>query len=213
MPDRSESRQSYHHGNLVEALIAATVAIIEEEGLERVSVREAAKRIGVSPGAPFRHFPSKTALMTAVAEQAMHRLTQAVKEALARAPADDPMAALEAIGVGYLRWALDNPTHFEVISSRTLVDFAGSKALVEENAAIRDIMVELLERARDEGQLPTGIDFDHMMLTSRALVYGLARMAVDGHFPEWHQNEPPSEAVRRSLALFFDLATRRSPAR
>lgn len=212
MPDRPDPRQSYHHGNLVDALIAATIAIIEEEGLERVSVREAAKRAGVSPGAPFRHFPSKTALMTAVAEQAMHRLTQAVKEALAQAPADDPMAALEAIGVGYLRWALDNPHHFEVISSRTLIDFARSKALVEENAAIREIMVELLERARDKGQLPTDVDFDHMMLTSRALVYGLARMAVDGHFPEWHPNEPPSEAVRRSLALFFDLATRRPPA-
>lgn len=211
MPDRPESiRQSYHHGNLVAALIAATVAIIEEEGLERVSVREAAKRAGVSPGAPFRHFPSKTALMTAVAEQAMHRLTQAVKEALAQAPADDPMAAVEAIGFGYLRWALANPTHFEVISSRTLIDFAGSKSLVEENAAIRDIMIALLERARDEGQLTTGIDFDHMMLTARALVYGLARMAVDGHFPEWHPDEPPPEAVRRSLALFIDLATRRS---
>jgi AcrR family transcriptional regulator len=53
---------------LVEALIAATVDLIEERGVEQLSVREAAKRAGVSPGAPFRHFRSKTTLLTAVAE-------------------------------------------------------------------------------------------------------------------------------------------------
>ena len=203
-------RRGYHHGNLVEALIAATLEIIEEQGVERVSVREAAKRAGVSPGAPFRHFPSRVALMTAVAEQAMRRLTEAVADTLAQAGSDDPIAAFEAIGLGYLRWAIENPTHFQIISSRTLIDFHGSESLRRENSAIRDIMIGLLARARDEGKLAADVDFDHLVLTGRALVYGLARMAIDGHFPEWHPSEPPSEAVRQSLRLFVDLALRRS---
>ena len=74
MPKSTTPRPtSYHHGNLRKALIDAAVQLVEEGGPEKVSVREVAKRAGVSPGAPFRHFSNKTALMTAVAEQAMSR--------------------------------------------------------------------------------------------------------------------------------------------
>ena len=62
---------TYHHGNLRQVLIDATLALIEEGGPEAVTVREAARRAGVSPGAPFRHFPTRTSLMTAVAEANM----------------------------------------------------------------------------------------------------------------------------------------------
>ena len=91
---KAKISKPYHHGNLVEALIAVTVEIIEERGVEHVSVREAAKRAGVSPGAPFQHFRSKTALLTAVAEQAMGRLTQAVAAAQSNIDADKPIAVL-----------------------------------------------------------------------------------------------------------------------
>lgn len=199
----------YHHGNLVEALVEATIKIVEERGVEHVSVREAAKRAGVSPAAPFRHFRSKTALMTAVAEQAMARLTDAIAQARASAEGGDPLAAFEAIGHGYLRWALANPTHFQVISSRTLVDFHSSDALRAQNDAIRDQMVDLLAEAREQGQLMHDVDFDHLVLSARALVYGLARMAIDGHFPEWHVSEPPAEAMHRALHLFINQIGKR----
>ncbi|CAN7579598.1 TetR/AcrR family transcriptional regulator [Phyllobacterium sp. LjRoot231] len=199
----SHEPKRYHHGNLVEALVSATVAIIEERGIEHVSVREAAKRAGVSPGAPFRHFRTKTALMTAVAEQAMTRLKEAVAEAVAETAEQDPLAAFEAIGRGYLRWALSNTTHFEIISSRSLIDFDGSESLRRDNEQIRTLMIDLLAQARDRGQLRQGLDFDHLVLGARALVYGLARMAVDGHFPEWHGSEPPKNAVQHALSTFI----------
>ncbi len=127
----------YHHGSLAEALISATVQIIEERGVEHVSVREAAKRAGVSTGAPFRHFRSKTALLTAVAEQAMDRLTDAVAKAQSEVRGKDHVVAFEAIGQGYLEWAIANPTHFQIISSRTLIDFDGSDSLRDQNEAVR----------------------------------------------------------------------------
>jgi AcrR family transcriptional regulator len=192
-------KRPYHHGNLVETLVAVTIEIIEERGVEHVSVREAAKRAGVSPGAPFQHFRSKTALLTAVAEQAMGKLTQAVIDAQSKVETDDPMAKFEAIGLGYLKWALANPTHFEIISSRTLIDFESSESLLAQNNAIRHRMIELLTEAR----VIEGLDFDHFVLASRALAYGLARMAVDGHFPRWHPSEPPLEAARKALGLFI----------
>jgi AcrR family transcriptional regulator len=204
---KAKPPKPYHHGNLVEALIAVTVEIIEERGVEHVSVREAAKRAGVSPGAPFQHFRSKTALLTAVAEQAMGRLTQAVAAAQLNADADKPIVVLEAIGRAYLQWALANPTHFEIINSRALVDFEASDSLREQNEAIRQRMFELLTQARERGQLIEGLDLNYVVLTARALVYGLARMAIDGHFPRWHPSEPPPQAMRQSLGLFIGQIT------
>lgn len=198
----------YHHGNLREALIAATIAIIDERGVEHVSVREAAKRVGVSPGAPFRHFPTKTALMTAVAEQAMSRLTSMVDTGLAVA-GDQPLERFEAIGRAYLDWALQNPTHFQIISSRTLIDFNGSERLRRDNDAIRHVMEDLLAEATRHGLLAAGADSTSLVLSARAFVYGLARMYIDGHFPEWDTSGvAPETAMKRALALFMNSITR-----
>lgn len=208
MPKAKSPRRNYHHGNLAEALIAATVEIIEERGVEHLSVREAAKRAGVSPGAPFQHFRSKTALLTAVAEQAMGRLTQAVTTAQATADSHRPIAVLEAIGSGYLQWALANPTHFEIINSRTLINFEASDSLRTQNEAIRQRMLDLLTQARVQRQLIEGLDLNYIVLTARALVYGLARMAIDGHFPRWHPSEPPPQAMQQVLRLFIEQITK-----
>jgi AcrR family transcriptional regulator len=205
-------RRRYHHGNLIEALLAATIEIIEERGVEHVSVREAAKRAGVSPAAPFRHFSTKTALMTAVAEQAMDRLTAAVETAVREVAGESPLVRFEAIGRAYLGWASANPTHFQIISSRSLIDFAGSKRLRCANEDIRRLMIDLLTEARKEGSLPSGLDFEQLVLSARAFVYGLARMSIDGHFPEWHTSEPPEAAMPKALALFLDLIKRASVA-
>ena len=194
----------YHHGNLVEALIAATIALIEEKGVENVSVRDVARKAGVSSGAPFRHFASKTALLTAVAEQAISRLTAAVADALAEAGERSPLEELRAIGRGYLRWATENPTHFQIVSSRTLIDFQSSARLVDENEAIRLLMVDLIDRARACGELSADIDADDLMVTLRGLAYGLARLWIDGHYPEWQVRRPPEEQMVRSLDLFMD---------
>ena len=199
---RDATTRPYHHGNLVEAILAATVALIEEKGVDAVSLREAARRAGVSPGAPFRHFPTKAALMAAVAEQAMDRLTGAVEAAVAAAP-PSPMARFEALGRAYLGWAFDNPTHFEVISSRKLVDIQASPSLREQNEAIRVTMTALLAEARAAGELRPDLAIDEIVLSARAFGYGLARMHVDGHFPEWHPVSAPREAALSALGAYL----------
>jgi AcrR family transcriptional regulator len=204
-PPTPAASDRYHHGNLVEALISATIEIIEERGVEHVSVREAARRAGVSPGAPFRHFATKTALMTAVGEQAMDRLKASVDAAVEATLGERPLARLEAIGAAYLGWALRNPTHFQIISSRSLIDIAASDRIRRANAEIRDVMVRVLEEARKDGSLAPGLDIDSLVLLTRAFGYGLARMAIDGHFPEWHAFEPPADAVPKALRLFMGL--------
>ena len=211
-PKPEAPRSAYHHGNLRDALIASAIELIEENGVDKLSVREAAKRAGVSPGAPFRHFATRTALLTAVAEQATRRLRTAVEHAVEAAAGQPPLGRFAAIGRAYLGWAHANPTHFRVISERALVDYASSPSLGADNEAIRQQMQDLLAEAF--GTAMDAADRAHAQVAARALVYGLARMAVDGHFPEWSPGGAPAPlAMERRLDFFIGLlASRRRPS-
>lgn len=194
------ARSAYHHGDLRAALIEAAVQLIEEQGVDKLSVREAAKRAGVSPGAPFRHFATRTALLTAVAEQATERLRVQVQAALQVAADQPPLARFAAMGHAYLAWAGAHPTHFRVISERPLIDYDSSETLTRSNAAIREAMQQLLAEAFGTSKDPRQLALAR--IAARALVYGLARMAVDGHFPEWGI---PKQATEKTLADTLDF--------
>lgn len=194
----SSSARGYHHGNLRQALIEATIRLIEAEGLESVSVREVARMAGVSPGAPFTHFPSRIALLTAVAEEAMDRLNEEIVQTVQAEVGGDPLRRFRAIGLGFLRWAVRNPTHFQVISTRSVIDFEGS-SLRRRNDEIRTRMDALMTEAAEAGLLRPG-DPRHYLIGARALAYGLARMYVDGQFPSW--DLPETDALPACEAIF-----------
>jgi len=203
-PESAARRDSYHHGNLTAALIEAAIGIIAERGVEDLSVREVAKRAGVSPGAPFRHFASKTALLTAVAEQTTDLFADSVELALAGWPEGDPAGALRRIGQAYLDWAIGNPVSFKIISSRELIDYSGSHRMVDRNDDLRATMRLWIERARTQGFLRTELDTEVVLLNCRAFVYGLARMWCDGHMAEWAGRASPAQAMRRGLDAFIE---------
>lgn len=199
MPDPiSPTSTAYHHGNLREALLEAAVQLAEQVGPDNVSVREVAKRVGVSPGAPFRHFSSKTALMTAVAEQAMIRFRAEITNAVDDVTSDDPLERFAAVGVAYLRWAIQNPTHFQIISTRNLIDWGSSEALKVDNAAIRALMEVALVEAKQSGLLRSD-DLLEAQIAGRALVYGLARMYIDGHFAQWGVDGETAERTSQNV--------------
>jgi len=206
---RSPARRKrpYHHGRLREALLEAAERMIEEDGPESVTVREAARRAGVSPGAPFRHFASRTALMTGVAERAMRRFLDEIERAEAAVDPADAGARYAALGHAYLRWATRNPEPFRVLATRSLIDFEGSESLPGDNDRIRALMQEIVADGQARGQIRAA-DPAALELAAKALSYGLARMYVDGHFPQWGvaEGEVP-EAMRRVIDLFLELLT------
>lgn len=197
----SSTRTTYHHGHLREALIEAAVQLIDEQGVEKLSVRETAKRAGVSPGAPFRHFATRTALLTAVAEQATERLELEVQQMMHAVEEQPPLVRFATIGRGYLKWAATYPVHFRIISDRSLIDYESSDKLISSNTNIRHLMQQLLRDAfgeqMDEHNQALAI------ITARALVYGLARMMVDGHFPEWGIAQQTTEQTVEEILDFF----------
>lgn len=194
-------RAGYHHGHLREALIEAALVMVRENGVESVSVREVAKRAGVSSGAPFRHFPSRGALMTAVAEQAMGRFRDEIVRALYEVSSAEPLDRFRALGTAYMRWVMNNPEHFQVISNRGLIDFDSSEPLRRDNGEIRSLMEDLLRQEQHRAPLRCE-DVKAISFAARALAYGVARMYIDGHFPQWEIPEPEAESAFNSA---FDL--------
>jgi AcrR family transcriptional regulator len=196
----------YHHGDLRRTLIEAALELVGEGGVESVSVREAARRAGVSPGAPFRHFASRTALLTAVAEEAQRRFRAEIEAALAGVPGGEPMARFRAIGIAYLCWAMRNPAHFEVISTGRYFDHAASAGLTTDNAEIIAMVEAALADAFAKGQLRVP-DLKLVQIAGRALVYGFARMNIDGHFPRWGVKDAAGTA-EAMVDLFIDGITK-----
>ena len=201
-PSRMPAPKPYHHGDLRRVLIDAALQLVGEGGADAVSVREAARRAGVSPGAPFRHFPSRDALMQAVAEEAQRRFRAEIEAALATAARSDPLARFRCLGLAYLRWAMRNPTHFEVISSRRLFDHDGAAAISSDNAELIELTERTLAEAYAAGQLRPA-DLKQIQIAGRALVYGFARMNIDGHFPRWGVVGPEAERTAEAVLDLF----------
>ncbi|MBR1215318.1 TetR/AcrR family transcriptional regulator [Bradyrhizobium sp. JYMT SZCCT0180] len=199
---RAPAPKPYHHGDLRRVLIDAALQLVGEGGSDAVSVREAARRAGVSPGAPFRHFPSRDALMNAVAEEAQRRFRAEIEALLAEAPANNPLGRFRCLGLAYLRWAMKNPTHFEIISSRRFFDHDKAAGVSQDNAELIDLTERTLAEAFAQGQLRPA-DLKQVQIAGRALVYGFARMNIDGHFPRWGVAGADAERTAEGILDLF----------
>ena len=115
----SQKRSTYHHGDLRTALIRAADEIIAEGGIEAFSLRAAAQRAGVSPGAPAHHFGSAKGLLTEVALLAFERLGQAIEEV---GHSDDVAADVRALSLAFVTFVLDHPGHFRLMFRSDLVN-------------------------------------------------------------------------------------------
>lgn len=170
-------RATYHHGDLRNALVDAALAAIAEHGAEHFTLRDAARRAGVSPAAPYRHFADRDALLAAVAAACMNRLGAAMAEAVAAAGATDPLDVFRATGLAYVRFAVEHPAHFRVMSIPAVV----ARTPPEVGAAMtaeNDRMIAALAQAQRAG-LIAAEPLEDLMMTASCAVHGLARMIVD----------------------------------
>ncbi|NGN69241.1 TetR/AcrR family transcriptional regulator [Streptomyces sp. A7024] len=170
-------RSGYHHGSLPSALVAAALELLDEGGAEAVRVREVARRAGVSPGAPFRHFADREALLTAVAGEVLEDF--AAWQGEAAGAAEGPV--MRAFGLGFVRYAIRHPHRFGLLRSRV---FGASQPeeLRPRLGELELLLNGLVVAAQRDGELPPG-DPEVVALGAQALVYGLAQMIVDGFLP------------------------------
>ena len=151
MSDRDpEPRKSYHHGNLRQALVEATLKLIEEKGPLGFTLAEAARAAGVSPAAPYRHFRGREELIEEVARQGFVLFADALGRAAA-AGGPSPLRALFETGRAYLEFARAHPGYYQAMFESG-VEVAGNPELAR--AADRALSVLIGVAARLAEQLP-----------------------------------------------------------
>ena len=186
----SEAR-GYHHGALRTALIEAAEAVIDERGLDRFSLREVARRAGVSPAAPAHHFRDSRGLLTAVAAEAFRRFGDALAAA---GSGGTPEQRIRAQGMAYVRFALAERGRFDLMWRYALID----REDAEYCAASRRAFSILDSAARGDGEAgdrPGELEAAPS-IACWSLVHGFARLAMDGVF-----GTEPGAAERATEAL------------
>ena len=167
----TESRR-YHHGDLRNALVQAGLAILAAEGMHGLTLREVARRAGVSHTAPYRHFANKGALLAAIAEEGFEQLAETTRSAIARFP-DDPRMQLTAAYAAYVRFALDNPDHLRVMFSGHITGPDRPDSLQAAAEAAFGLLVGIVCTGQRTGVLAEG-DPVRLAVAAWAMMHGLA---------------------------------------
>lgn len=192
-------RNRYHHGDLRRALVQEAVRTIADEGVERLTLREAGTRLGVSRTALYRHFSDKSALLAAVARDGFQRFRHDLVAAWSTAPGT--RRGFELMGEAYVRFAVENPGHYQVMFGdyRHLCDkdpdlqtdaVAAFQALID---AIASLQRAGVVRRDDPRALAEYI---------WAIVHGIAMLAINGQLG-------PARGVSEHLTDLVHLAFKR----
>jgi AcrR family transcriptional regulator len=190
-----EQKQGFHHGNLRQALVEAALQILVKEGPEAITLREVARRAGVTHAAPYRHFDGKEALLAAVAEEGFRLLHQEMAEA-AEGQGGDPLDRIQAFGDAYVRFALKNPSHYRLMYGPEFAHRSQHPALEK---ASRDAFAVLLEAVRQAQEAKLSRDGDpvQLALATWSLVHGLSLLVLDRQLEDAGISRIQAEVVTR----------------
>lgn len=165
---------------LREELVDAALKLVEANGIEGFSMREAARMAGVSSGAPYRHYKDNDALLRAAACRVVQLISEVQREAAARY--DVPALRFRAIGTASVRFAVEHPELFRLANDRRYLLHDDPETKVQLDSMRKAVRVALdlsaKDGAFDEEQAPALIQ-----LTVESATYGLARLFLDGHLP------------------------------
>jgi AcrR family transcriptional regulator len=184
-------KSGYHHGDLRAALIDAGLHLTRTGGPDALTIREATRRVGVSPNAAYRHFADREALLRAVATAIQHRMAATMHSPARRRGSAGRQACdrLRAVGAGYIKFALDEPGWFAVA-------FFGAVQPDETASAPPYLaLVDALDAMVDAGVLsPTRRDGAEWPCWSA--VHGFAELALHGPLRGANRREVESLAQR-----------------
>lgn len=200
MPRRP--RRTYHHRDLRRALMAAATELLAAHGPHGVTLREAARRAGVSPAAPYRHFESKEALLAAVAEESFAALTRTLASGR-DAGGSDANARLRGMASAYVRFAVENPSRYRLMWSpvpRGRVH-PGLRARAGEAGALLFGVVQAIAAAGE----PPSERPRPLALVVWALLHGLAGLVIDEQLPEeLRESVSPETLAKVGMDILLD---------
>jgi AcrR family transcriptional regulator len=187
-PAASKDARPYHHGDLPRALLEAAIQAIAEVGPAAVSLRDLARRAGVSHAAPAHHFGDKAGLLTAVATDGFERLAVTLRETY------QTTGSFLEVGVAYVRFAVNHRAHFEVMFRPELYH-SDDPELVRARDAARALLYPPAAEAANSpdsgGDLRAGV-------AAWSLVHGLATLWLNHNLPPQLGDDP--EQIAREVA-------------
>lgn len=195
---RTPRKTAYHHGDLRPSLIQAAAALLEQKGISGLSLREAARRAGVSHAAPYRHFPDRDALLAAVAAQGFAQLGEALRDAAQRGNRE--------MGEAYVRFALARPHLYRLMFGGTL-KIEAHPELREQALRTYDGLVRAFSAVGGERREQTAA-------AAWSLVHGLAGLLLADHFPRAARGGRDTESFVRDVlgSIRFAVGPASQPA-
>jgi AcrR family transcriptional regulator len=179
----SADARPYHHGDLRRALIEAALALVKEEQDWAFSLREVARRAGVSHNAPYNHFPEKRDLLAAVAAAGFETLRE--RMLAATVGIRSPRTALIACARAYVQAGVENPALFRLMFGPVLVTIAAGRPAEARDAGARAkaVLDEIILRGAQSGDFATSPDGKSELamasLSVWSAVHGLTMLALD----------------------------------
>ncbi len=190
----------YHHGDLKQALLEASIELIREEGVDALTVAEVGRRVGVSSAAPYKHFADRQALLRALAEEGNRRLGEVL--VAATQGLTDPREAFRRTGVAYICWAAENPALHRIATDPAYIDYASTPPDVQAPEALQGSLdtfwPELAELIRSGAALTASHPLVEQ-LRGRALAQGVASLFVSGVFASLGITTADAERIARAV--------------
>lgn len=173
----------YHHGHLRRSLVEAALAIVKERPDWNFSLREVARRAGVSHNAPYFHFAEKRDLLAAVAEVGFKELQERMTSAIVGLRS--PQEALVKTGCVYVKFGIENPAHYRLMFGSVLSGPDGRPASVAAaGAATRAMLENIIHDGARSGDFAVShrqkANAQIAVLTAWSAVHGLTMLAIDG---------------------------------
>ncbi|MFC0105688.1 TetR/AcrR family transcriptional regulator [Kibdelosporangium aridum] len=196
------TRTNYHHGALRETLLKATLELIETEGIGAVSLRQVARAAGVSPRAPYHHFPDRAAVLTALADEGFQLLAATLAEA--HDAAANPTEALEAILNAYIEFAKAQPAYFRLMFRPELTQSHKSDSGTEAGEAAFAVLANTVGECLATNAVKP-VDKDVLAIAMWSLVHGYASLWLDGQLDRRTKN--PATLAHEVAALVTSLTT------
>jgi AcrR family transcriptional regulator len=176
------TRTAYHHGALSTALLRTARKLLAARGPAALSLREVARRAGVSHQAPYRHYPDKEALLAALAAEGFRELSAAVEQAVRRHPAC-AIDQLAAAGVAYVKHGLKEPALYRLMFGyQPAAPVAASQQLQGDSRRAFAELQQIIERGQAAGEFRPD---DPLILAVAAwcIVHGLTSLVIDERLP------------------------------
>lgn len=197
-----DETKRYHHGDLRRALIETALDMLGEGDGWQFTLRELARRAGVSHTASYKHFPDKAALLAELAQHGFDQLRVALLEGRPQPPATTRDTFL-GMSRAYLRFGASNPNLYRLMFSADARASVNAR-LQERGAAAREVLVELIAQGQREGWLRNR-DIRAQAGATWAQLHGLVVLTIDGLLTPVTMGQATPEAAIEVLLEGLEL--------